>query len=1003
MTLLQEFLVNGGAGIAVEAGLKLREFLDREYFARDQVDRLLLLIDDEFADPAQLAREDFLAWREDPSLRRCLEVCIAQAPGEGSHAPEFIALIEPRLIHTATPDRHELAEQIAAFAWNSAPLTVEALKESTALLVDRIERQGDRIDRSISELFKDQDWRNREMLGEALLRGPLIHAKAEQLISDAQRLGESDPRAGAVAMLEACRRLREAGLDAIAESYEEQAAELLVAADDGEQAAELLAEVAGARLDRGSELCRQTLGRIEKLEAGKPAWLDSLLSALYYWPVDPVGSTKECLRAAEAPDLPESWLARIVELLLLLGENRAVVHLAETHCATVDEVDFRIRLCAAEGRALLDRDGASWEVLLSSAESQSDAELRGTVWQRRGNFLAMSDEVNDAIQAYRRAMNAWSRLPDSEEQVAEGFYSILNISTRAGHLRDEMELMPLASELRGASSYPAARAERLEQSGMAQRLEGKLREALFSYSRALLIHRRSGSFYGTMRLHEHLGELNEQAGEPLAALLNYIGAGKGKEASALARQCDYGELTGQLRLDGPSWQRAAEYRVIAEVGEEFPPEFVAAHLEQTLADTREPFMGFFSPSVSVAARLALCVMSLKIRDPDLREEALEVIRDDLTKTFVENTRAATRALALGTELGLWDERELLVDTFITDSATTSLTPGWASEQALVSDRFADRLQAAALDGSIPALKALAMAEMEREGLELISGDRALVELCNGHLADRDLASVHRSTSESGVSQVSVGMGVDLSGLGILGNCADTKVRHQLVRRLLDLIGIAEEPENHRASAVGALLLLVPSFTEEEATRVVETLGPIAGGSYPASPWDANSDHPFSAMRVSMHINQSLRAAGLQCIARTVASFPQLGGEWLGAAIVGALTSEEPLVVRAGLLASVDLPTQVPLALIEPHFRNDRPYVRADALGAWVASGEELPGDALALVRDATPRVRMRLAELSDLLPVSQAAEILAVLAQDPDMLISSRAQAAIENAGLSTA
>jgi hypothetical protein len=358
--------------------------------------------------------------------------------------------------------------------------------------------------------------------------------------------------------------------------------------------------------------------------------------------------------------------------------------------------------------------------------------------------------------------------------------------------------MPLASELRGNSGYPAARAERLEQTGMAQRLSGQLREALFSYSRALLIHRRSGSFYGTVRLHEHLGEINEQASEPLAALLNYVGAGKAKEATALARQCDYEDLTDRLRLDGPSWQRAAEYRVIAEIGEELPGEFVGARLEQTLADTQLPFMGFFSPSVSVAARLALCVTSLKIEDRDLREEALEVMRADLTKTFVENTQAATRALALGTELGLWDERELLVEAFIADPATTSLNPGWASEQALASDELAERLRDAALDGSIPALKALALAEIESGGPGPISSDRSLVELCNEHLGDRDFASVHRSTPESGVPQVRVDMGVDLAGLGILGSFADAEVRDQLVERLLDLIGVADEPENHRS-------------------------------------------------------------------------------------------------------------------------------------------------------------------------------------------------------------
>ena len=50
-----------------------------------------------------------------------------------------------------------------------------------------------------------------------------------------------------------------------------------------------------------------------------------------------------------------------------------------------------------------------------------------------------------------------------------------------------------------------------------------------------------------------------------------------------------------------------------------------------------------------------------------------------------------------------------------------------------------------------------------------------------------------------------------------------------------------------------------------------------------------------------------------------------------------------------------------------------------------------------------PMVRMKIAELADLLPASQMPEVLAALAQDPDTLINARAQTAIENAGLRSA
>jgi hypothetical protein len=114
-------------------------------------------------------------------------------------------------------------------------------------------------------------------------------------------------------------------------------------------------------------------------------------------------------------------------------------------------------------------------------------------------------------------------------------------------------------------------------------------------------------------------------------------------------------------------------------------DFAAARLPQILLDAREPFAGFFGPSVSVSGRLALSALALKIEDQTLRQRALELLRDDLDHSFVENTRAAARALAFGTELGIWDEAERLINAFLADPSVTGLTPGWAAGLAAVSE------------------------------------------------------------------------------------------------------------------------------------------------------------------------------------------------------------------------------------------------------------------------------------------------------------------------------
>lgn len=991
VSVLQEFLLNGGAGLAVEALAGVREFVAREYLGRDPLDRLLLLIEDEFAAETGLSRSQFLAWRENPKLARALEACLGEPAAEGASNERLSVLIASHLSEV-TAEPAALAERIAAFAWRAAPLTVEGHPEATALLADRIDRLGSQVN-SLADLFVARPVGERERLGEALLRGPLTHANAQELVEEAQRLAEANPLAAARAMSEACARLRSAGIESIAESYEERAAELLLAAEQGAEAIVLLTEVSGARLDRGSELAQVTIGRIEKMEAGKPEWLDPLLYALHYWPVDPEGSVAECIRIAGEYSLPAPWLRRVFELALLHGSHEEILVLAAELDADREQLDFRSRLCLAEASAASEGKDDRWQELLSWADSQGEAEVAGTVWQRRGYFLVMRGEVEAAIEAYRRAMAAWSRLADGEEQVAECFYSILNISSRAS-LLPETELMPLASELRGNSGYPAARAERLEQVGMSQRLAGKLREALFSYSRSLLIHRGGGSFYGVMRLSEALAELHQEAGEPLAALRARLDAGQGKEAAELARECELTQLPTALELNGPGWMRAAEYRVIAEVGEELPFAYVASIVPQILADSRLPFKGFIGPSVPAAARLALAAVAVKIEDSCDRAEALVLLRETFEHSFIENTRAAANALAIGSELGLWDEVDLLVEGTLAEPTQSGLRPGWLAEQAEERPAVAERLRVAAREGSQLALIALASAELENPSSELLSGDRRLVELCEERVTSSGLRSVKRTEPKEGRPQVSVGFGVDLSILGKLGNFCSPERRSQFLAELIQVIESAEEPENHRASAVAALYELTPALGEAEARRLLALLRPLAGGDYPASPWDEDQDHPYSAIRVTMHINGSLQAASLQLAARLASRFPKFAGEWLAPLVLGALVSMLPPVQRAGLLAAAEHPGLVPAVLIEQGLRSERPHVRADALRAWAASGEELPR-AEALLVDPAPLVRMVLATSAPQLPDSQRCEILGVLADDPDPLISHRARAAL--------
>jgi hypothetical protein len=62
----------------VEGASGLRRFPVEEYFRRDQLDRLLLLFEDEFGDEAGISRTEFLQWREDEGLCRGLEGILSE-------------------------------------------------------------------------------------------------------------------------------------------------------------------------------------------------------------------------------------------------------------------------------------------------------------------------------------------------------------------------------------------------------------------------------------------------------------------------------------------------------------------------------------------------------------------------------------------------------------------------------------------------------------------------------------------------------------------------------------------------------------------------------------------------------------------------------------------------------------------------------------------------------------------------------------------------------------
>ncbi|MDX6609278.1 MAG: hypothetical protein QOF85_1203 [Solirubrobacterales bacterium] len=966
----------------------------RQYFEQDRLGRLLLLLHDEFGEDTSLTRADFLDWRNDPAIASALTHCLT---GASADLDLLASAIETRFSAVDEARRHAVAADIAATAKRFAPLTAQELSQATTYLGNRIDASAvetrNDITQTLERLFAAHTpVAQPERPGEALLRGPLEQAGARKLVEAARAAADADPSRAAGLFLEACDRLDEHALGVVAEGYRQRAAQLLIAAGESKRGVELLADVAGARLERGSELARSTLHDLDRDDLPKPAWLDAWLGAKLDWPLDPDGYADALLEAIDEHEPPRAVLVDAVDLLLLLGRFEDVADLVEPLSADVAELDYRLDLGLAEARSRLGSPMAEdlWSRLLD--RSGGEPLIAGIVWQRRGLCLAESDRVDEALAAYRNAMRAWSEARQGDEQLAEAFYCLQAVSLNAGRDPIDYELWPLAAEMRGDAEMPVARAERLEHRAMKQRLKGELRQALYTNSRALLIHRRSGSIQGVMSVRERLGELYGQAGEPISSLQSYALAGKGKEAREMAPQCDRDELEQVLDLDGPSWQRAAEYRVIAEVGEQLSPELVGRLLPIMRGDLLRVATAPFALDVSAAARHALCVVSLKLA-ADKRDVAIEVMREELEHAPLENMQAASRALMLGTDLGLWEQTPLLIEAYLEDSAASGVESGWIAKRALLDPAAVRQLREAALEGSKAALLALAIAEHLSEDAAIVSDDPQLCRLCTEWLASvGNLSGIHRNKGEGGRPSMSVGWGRNFFQLGIVARFAEKMPRRELVEQLLAVTDSAEEPESNRARAVEALTNVSTALDRTEITELIGKLRPLAAGEHPTSRWDQNEDHPFSAVRVLFHRPGELRGEALNFLGVVGQRFPDLASDWLPELIDAALQQKDHSTLLGALSASARLPELRRLPLIAPHLDASRAPLRVGALRAWAASGEALPERGLALAQDSAPVVRMALAEIAPELPEPQRSEVLAELAHDPDLVIAAEAQ-----------
>lgn len=968
--------VAGGAGRALTYGLK---GVIKEFLKSDAEDRLLLLLGDTLRDKYGTKRGQFKHWKKNPEIEDLLGRCIYRDCGDSSRPAGFNHAIARQLQVDKLPELASNPRQIVDVLWQLAPLTVDSYAEGVAVVLNQIEasqsenREDLRAIRSLLERSSDSS------AGEALVRGPAEHANADKLVSDAEEVAEANPENAVSMLLDASEKLRKHGLYVGAESVEQRAAEILEKIPDrSAEALNLRIQVARDQMNRGSGLAQSTFGSIERSDVEKPEWFGNWMNGMRHWPIVPDQARKDLLTVVRSDDSPLWAMADAAEVLLLLdGVSEARHQLLGA--ADESEDGIRIKLCLA------DADHEDWDDLVAIA-ARSSNEMAAIIYARHGRHLAHRDQSAESVESLEKSMDKWSRVPNADEQIASAFYSAQIVAQTSQDLADHLnfDLWPLAYELRSPVDFPEARGNALETQGMSNRLNDRPREAVIAYATALLVYRKSGSLNSEANIHQRLGELHESIEEYDTAIRHYINAGKGESAKKIARKCDLEKLEEDMDLTVPSWHRVAIYSILGEIGEVVSPSYVERNLEKILSDVEDP-----TPKMTgliTMGSVALSTVSTSVPEGE-RHRVRALVVDQVTNHLGHNEKAAARALELGTEMGIWDESELLLDVYLEEPNVGAVDAGWIADVANRNESIASQMKEAARAGSTRALYALSIADIKlHEARHLTPSE--MQELCDNYVRSR----LGQSSVEDEDGTVTVS-GIHLDRVGSIALRSTPEVQGELVDDTLRIVTSANETENFRASAMSTLDDLVPSLSDEKAVEVADVVSRLAAGEYILHAADHNHDHPFSAARISLHVEGYLQACSTQCAASLEKRMPGIVPDLKDIVLTG-LSDTRFTVIRGALIAAEYVPEREYSGLLMQLAGSDKAMIRSRAFAAINAGEVAAESFARKLARDPAPLVR---AEVLDAVLERNdpwAQEILRDFEADPDAYLRMKARQA---------
>lgn len=827
-----------------------------------------------------------------------------------------------------------------------------------------------------------------DILGEALVRGPIAALGLEQAYAAASDLAENDPAAAAAHLTEVIVELERNGFEPFSQPLRRRAGALLIAAGDSANGMHALAAVVW-----------------EDVEAGVRHWDRSALSALKTAAAGQEDSS--WLRAAgmlEAVNrwygLPTADLAPLLELLDALVEaqnplvDRLILWVLET-AVTTEQRDIAERLVglarqAIEQRAPLGLTDATtvrlrcgvadltdtWTELLRDARAGRLGSAMATlVLMRWGRHCTYHERPDDALAGYAEAVQLGCRAKVVAEAAA-AVRAQTFIRSRYGMVSNEtQELHRLAYHLETSGSVGNLPGPDPLNAATLALAKNNLPEALHRHRGALRAAVIRGDIADEQAAHLGLTDVLIRAGERAAALEHAVRAGSVDNA---AKQCfpihKYVSPTPWLNAV-PHWQRAAGLYALSQIADLVPDNEIAPLIDIALVAIDEPRRSNFGPHVDLNGWKALSALAERTT-LDQACHALQLIAPRVPRApnmyrFEDDELIGTVTAIAGAHPQLQPDVSPILASMVEQESDFADRTRRAVRRQLseLPVDLEERLHSLAAAGNLTAELML-----DDFGTTLPS------------LQDAARRNVEDLLNEPAPPPGTFEFGTQLPAVAAQSNALDEGTRITMAEFCATRAEDRSRPEANRTEGAEGVALLAHSLPVEVRQSLFERMVALAAREGDPTEIDRmfmGSRHPLSTMRVDLGSGSLPREALLA--AATLATQEREAHDVVSLALSRLASSDaHDVEVAARALWHLDRS----LIAVDPRPLLLHPSERARQVGAVLSATRHDPSidDLTRIARDPGVSVRRSLASAIGVLreiDSSAAASIASILEDDP--------------------